>query len=138
MFGIKILFWFCHQVALLTILRTCLGLDQKIIGKNPIRSISESGQILPLIDCLDSKNRVALAREILESIPSRNPNSERVDSVSPDPDSILYLAGILADSVNAQTIQGRWSCLRQASKCDRIHISQLCDFGHLQNGHIQS
>ena len=94
-------------MALLTILQTCLGLDQKSTSdKNPIRAISESGQILSLLDCLDPKSRVALARQILESTHNRNPNSEQDQPVSPDPDAILHLAGILADSVNARSIQG--------------------------------
>ena len=94
-------------MALLSILRTCLGLhkkgtDEPRIRIIPVRAISESAQILPLMDCLDAKNRVGLAREVLESI---RPDEE--SGATPDPDAILALSGILSDSVNAQTIQGK-------------------------------
>lgn len=56
---------------------------------------------MPLIDCLDSKTKVTISREILEYL--KQPQDEKV---SADPDSILHLAGILADSINALTIQG--------------------------------
>lgn len=93
-------------MALVSILRSCLGLNGNKfadVPKNPIRSISDSAQIFPLLDCLDSRSRVGLAREILEQ---QNPATEDGSAASPDPDAILYLAGILSDSVNAQTIQG--------------------------------
>ncbi len=56
---------------------------------------------MPLIDCLDTKARVTVSREILDYL--KQPQDEKV---SADPDSILHLAGILADSINALTIQG--------------------------------
>jgi len=59
---------------------------------------------MALIDCLDPKAKVTISREILEYL--RQPQDEKV---APDPDSILHLSGILADSINALTIQGCWS-----------------------------
>jgi hypothetical protein len=91
-------------VALLDILRTCLELNKTDGQANPSKRMSELSNLLPLFDCLDPKSRVGLAREILESLQNRAEDSE---SASPDPESILYLSGVLADSVNALTIQGQ-------------------------------
>ena len=63
--------------------------------------------LLPLLDSLDSKNRVGLARDILESLQQQGLKIGESESNQPDPESILYLAGILAESVNALTIQGK-------------------------------
>ncbi len=68
--------------------------------------MSELTHLLPLVDSLDSKNRVGLARDMLESLQQQGSKFEESESNPPDPESILYLAGILADSVNALTIQG--------------------------------
>jgi len=69
--------------------------------------MSELTHLLPLVDSLDSKNRVGLARDILESLQQLGSKLGESESNPPDPESILYLAGILADSVNALTIQGK-------------------------------
>jgi hypothetical protein len=67
--------------------------------------MSDLSNLLPLVDALDFKNRVGFARDILESL-QQKPVEE---SSSPDPEMILYFSGILADSVNALTIQGTLS-----------------------------
>ena len=67
--------------------------------------------VLPLIDSLDSNNRVTLARDILDSI--QKWRSSESESGRADPETVLYLSGILADSVNALTIQGIYDELKE-------------------------
>ena len=98
-------------MALMSILRTSIGLNNNNNNNNnvnkdtcPCEMMTQLTHTLPLIDSLDSNNRVTLARDILDSI--QKWRSSESESGRADPETVLYLSGILADSVNALTIQG--------------------------------
>ncbi len=107
---------------ILSILQEVLKDDaQGGTSTSSVERITSLNNFLPLYDLLDNNQRVLLAKDVLGSW-SRSP-SKITDTVAHN--AFIYLAGVLAESINALTIQDETRQI-SASIC---RVIEAADFG---------